>query len=50
VDYIGAYAYWDLPTQDINVSRNLEEVEDTVVKNEELPVIDRQNDPPVTSV
>ena len=50
IDYRGAYAYWDLPTDTITVSRNLETVEGHVSEDDELPVVDRENDPPIASV
>ena len=50
VNYRGAYAYWDLPSGELDRSRDLELVEDHTEQEEDLPVIDRENDPPVASV
>ena len=50
VNYRGAYAYWDLPSGELDRSRDLELVEDHTERQEDLPVIDRENDPPVASV
>ncbi|MXR51124.1 hypothetical protein GRX03_05820 [Halovenus sp. WSH3] len=50
INYRGAYAYWDLPADGTTVSIDLEAIEDYVAKDEELPVVDRENDPPVASV
>jgi len=50
VDYIGAYAYWDLPAQHQD-NHDLETIEDFVQQEDEkLPVVDRENDPPIASV
>ncbi|RXK51772.1 hypothetical protein [Halorientalis pallida] len=51
VDYIGAYAYWDLPSGAVDDhSRDLEAVEDLVEDGDESPVIERENDPPIADV
>jgi hypothetical protein len=50
INYRGAYAYWDLPSGSVTVSNDLEAIEDYVAKSEELPVVDRENDPPIASV
>lgn len=51
VDYIGAYAYWDLPSVEIGGrSCELEAIEDLVREGEELPEVDRENDPPIDDV
>lgn len=51
IDYIGAYAYWDLPSGAIDGEhRDLEAVEDSVDTDDSLPEIDRENDPPIASV
>lgn len=50
ITYLGAYAYWDLPSEEIDVIENIETVENHIVKEKELPVIDRENDPPILSV
>jgi hypothetical protein len=51
VDYRGAYAYWDLPSGALDdTNRDLELVEDCTENEPDLPVIDRENDPPIASV
>ncbi|MFC7059173.1 hypothetical protein [Halovenus salina] len=50
ISYIGAYAYWDLPTDELNVTQDIEAVENNAIEEQELPVIDRENDPPIASV
>ncbi|WP_424017994.1 hypothetical protein ACOZ4N_19320 [Halorientalis pallida] len=51
VDYIGAYAYWDLPSHEIRDStRDLKDIENLTGMDVEAPVLDRENDPPLVSV
>lgn len=50
VNYRGAYAYWDLPSGELDRSRDLELVKDHTEQEDDLPIIDRENDPPVASV
>lgn len=50
VNYRGAYAYWDLPSGEPDRTRDLELVEDHADQEEDLPIIDRENDPPTVSV
>ena len=50
VNYRGAYAYWDLPSGELDQSRDLELVEDHTEQEEDPPIIDRENDPPVADV
>jgi hypothetical protein len=51
VDYLGAYAYWDLPSSGVGAREsNLEGVEDYTENDGKLPIIDRENDPPIASV
>jgi hypothetical protein len=51
VDYIGAYAYWDLPScERPEQPRDLEAVENLVDDGDESPVIGRENDPPIADV
>jgi hypothetical protein len=51
VDYIGAYAYWDLPSDETGGrSCDLEVIKDLVREVEELPEVDRENDPPIADV
>jgi hypothetical protein len=51
VDYIGAYAYWDLPDGEFTRdSRSLEAIEDCADAPDELPPVDRENDPPINTV
>jgi hypothetical protein len=51
INYIGAYAYWDLPSNAVDDGyRDLEDVEDSAVTEDSLPAIDRENDPPIASV
>jgi len=50
VDYIGAYAYWDIPST--RSTNDLEAIEDfiKIEIDDDLPVIDRENDPPIADV
>ncbi|WP_228841748.1 hypothetical protein [Haloarcula sp. CBA1127] len=51
VDYIGAYAYWDLPSSELADSPcNFETAEDCVPDTDGLPAVDRENDPPIADV
>jgi hypothetical protein len=51
VDYIGAYAYWDLPNDGLgDGQQDLEAVEDCADDGDELPVVDREKDPPIVEV
>jgi hypothetical protein len=51
VDYVGAYAYWDLPSGEVSdQSRDFGVVESHVDNGDELPLIDRENDPPIAEV
>jgi len=51
VNYIGAYAYWDLPSDEFRDGfHDLEAAEDCVADDDRLPVVDRENDPPIVDV
>jgi hypothetical protein len=50
VNYRGAYAYWDLSNGELDRSRDPELVEDHTEQNEDLPIIDRENNPLVAEV
>lgn len=51
IDYLGAYAYWDLPSGAVDdTHRDLEIVEDCAEIELDLPAIDRENDPPIATV
>jgi hypothetical protein len=51
VDYLGAYAYWDLPEAELGGrDRDFDLAEDSVESDDSLPEIDRENDPPILSV
>ena len=51
IDYLGAYAVWDMPSGSLGPQpRDLEAVEDAAQDDDELPVVDRENDPPIVSV
>ncbi|WP_245683195.1 hypothetical protein [Halovenus aranensis] len=51
IDYVGAYAYWDLPSGAVDdTHRDVETVEDCVDTSPDLPEVDRENDPPMASV
>ncbi|MDQ2072714.1 hypothetical protein RBH20_09220 [Haloarcula sp. H-GB4] len=48
VDYIGAYAYWDLPNDALaDISYNLEATEDSVAEPDKPLIVDRENDPSI---
>ncbi|QPV63181.1 hypothetical protein I7X12_00670 [Halosimplex litoreum] len=51
VDYIGAYAYWDLPSDELgDRQQNLEIVEDCIDDGNDMPVVNRDKDPPIIDV
>ncbi|NHN65139.1 hypothetical protein G9463_17790 [Haloarcula sp. JP-Z28] len=51
VDYIGAYAYWDLPNSEMSAnSQNFECIQNNISVSDSLPDIDRQKDPQIMSV
>ncbi|WP_026190079.1 hypothetical protein [Halomicrobium katesii] len=51
VDYIGAYAYWDLPSDQLgDGQRDLEAFEDCTDDSDDMSVVDRENDPPIVDV
>ena len=51
VDYLGAYAYWDLPSHELDDnSTDLEAIEDFVDETNKNTAVDRENDPPIASV
>jgi len=51
VDYIGAYAYWDLPSDELgNTTLNLESTENCVTDSDGLPAVDIESDPPIVDV
>lgn len=50
IDYIGAYTYWDLPFGEFNPPQQAATIEGDVSEDNELPVVDRENNPPATSV
>jgi len=51
VDYIGAYAYWDIPCGESDIGLNdFETAEAHVSGKDELSAIDRENDPPIVDI
>ncbi|WP_049940782.1 MULTISPECIES: hypothetical protein [Halomicrobium] len=51
VDYIGAYAYWDFPSDELgDGQQDLEAVEDCADDDDDVPVVDREKDPPVADI
>jgi hypothetical protein len=51
VDYIGAYAYWDLPSDELgDGQQDFEAVEDCVDGDDDVPIVDREKDPPIVDV
>jgi len=51
VDYVGAYAYWDLPSGELGTSpQQLRVVEGFVSNKEKLPSIDTREDVPIVDV
>jgi hypothetical protein len=53
IDYIGAYAYWDIPGNELeDDTHDLESVEDFVdgPTADQSPAVDRENDPPIADV
>ncbi|MFD1586180.1 hypothetical protein ACFR9U_04240 [Halorientalis brevis] len=51
VDYIGAYAYWDIPSGEVaDQSCNLEAVEEFINSDYDTAEIHKENDPPITDV
>ena len=51
IDYLGAYAVWDMPSGSIGPQpRDLEAIEDVAQDDDELPVVDRENDPPIIDI
>jgi hypothetical protein len=51
VDYIGAYAHWDLPSNELgDRPQDIEAAEDCVTDDGGLPAVDLKNDPPIVDV
>jgi len=51
VDYIGAYAYWDLPSDELgDGQQELKVVEDCTNDGNDMPVVNREKDPPIIDV
>ena len=51
INYIGAYAQWDLPANELgDQSQHVEAVEQSAVDTDRLPVTDRESDPPIVDV
>ena len=50
LDYLGAYAYWDLPSIERSTTQNLESAENLVSQDVESSFIDSENDPPIATV
>jgi hypothetical protein len=51
VDYLGAYAYWNLPSSEFgNRTPNLKHFENSIGGSKKLPVVDREHNHPIISV